>query len=263
MSRIFHTICVNVDPSNPGQFFACCGLLELAGRLSHGTEGWFENTQFCLTSEVSLANLIKEIACAELHQIDSNDDMGSPIEIQQPFNAFRLDWWQDDRSGGRELKVWAGSMSSFRIARAMQHAIREQQFSSKEIFDIGTVVYDPLEKEKKVEPFYFDARRGLNAHSIDVGFAPNDLNMTTVAFPAVEFLCLVGLQRCLPLKSNEQKIFRYFTWEKPIAADLINIAAIGLIPYITKYAYEFENWFRTGQKKHKAFRYAVRKNRGE
>ncbi|TWW08183.1 hypothetical protein E3A20_26890, partial [Planctomyces bekefii] len=24
---------VNVDPTNPGQFFACCGLLELADRL--------------------------------------------------------------------------------------------------------------------------------------------------------------------------------------------------------------------------------------
>src|SRR2546426_582302 len=34
---------INVDPSNPGQFFACCGLLELADRLWPGAEGWFEN----------------------------------------------------------------------------------------------------------------------------------------------------------------------------------------------------------------------------
>ena len=27
---------VNVDPTNPGQFFACCGLLELADRLWQG-----------------------------------------------------------------------------------------------------------------------------------------------------------------------------------------------------------------------------------
>ena len=37
---------VNVDPTNPGQFFACCGLLELADRLAPGTEGWFAKDRF-------------------------------------------------------------------------------------------------------------------------------------------------------------------------------------------------------------------------
>lgn len=32
---------VDVDVTNPGQFFACCGLLELAHRLCPGAEGWF------------------------------------------------------------------------------------------------------------------------------------------------------------------------------------------------------------------------------
>ena len=35
------SITVAVDPTNPGQFFACCGLLELADRLWPGAEGWF------------------------------------------------------------------------------------------------------------------------------------------------------------------------------------------------------------------------------
>ena len=35
------SIRVKVDPTNPGQFFACCGLLELADRLWPGAEGWF------------------------------------------------------------------------------------------------------------------------------------------------------------------------------------------------------------------------------
>ena len=35
-------ISVPVDPTNPGQFFACCGLLELADRLWGGAEGWFD-----------------------------------------------------------------------------------------------------------------------------------------------------------------------------------------------------------------------------
>src|SRR6266446_4280053 len=39
---------IAVDPTNPGQFFACCGLLELADRLWQGAEGWFEGQQFWL-----------------------------------------------------------------------------------------------------------------------------------------------------------------------------------------------------------------------
>jgi CRISPR-associated protein Csb3 len=44
------SIRVKVDLTNPGQFFACCGLLELADRLWPGAEGWFEftNHSFCL-----------------------------------------------------------------------------------------------------------------------------------------------------------------------------------------------------------------------
>ena len=34
MSESSHTIRIRVDATNPGQFFACCGLLELASRLS-------------------------------------------------------------------------------------------------------------------------------------------------------------------------------------------------------------------------------------
>lgn len=35
------SIRVKVDPCNPGQAFACCGLMELADRLCPEAEGWF------------------------------------------------------------------------------------------------------------------------------------------------------------------------------------------------------------------------------
>jgi len=38
---------VRVDPTNPGQFFACCGLLELADRAWGGAEGWFRQHEGC------------------------------------------------------------------------------------------------------------------------------------------------------------------------------------------------------------------------
>jgi len=38
-------IAIPVDLTNPGHFFACCGLLELADRLWPGAEGLFENEE--------------------------------------------------------------------------------------------------------------------------------------------------------------------------------------------------------------------------
>ena len=38
------SITVKVNVTNPGQFFACCGLLELADRLWPGAEGWFDGS---------------------------------------------------------------------------------------------------------------------------------------------------------------------------------------------------------------------------
>jgi CRISPR-associated protein Csb3 len=148
-------------------------------------------------------------------------------------------------------------MESVRIARAMQHATRSERFCESDLLDVGVIAYDPDNTEKKVEPFYFDARRGPNAHSRDVGFSPNDLQMTTTAFPAVELLCLVGLQRCRPRRTERPRLFQYFTWSRPIPTLLSAVATSGHLPDEGQVGYQFENWYRTGQKKHKAFRSAV------
>jgi CRISPR-associated protein Csb3 len=251
------TIRVNVDPTNPGQFFGCVGLLELSNRLWEGAEGWFEQDIFCISAGGELPDLIRISSQLELVQLDPEDDTSSPIEIVLPSGSLRLDWWLDELAGGKELKVWAGTMESVRIARAMQHAMRNNRFRSPDMFDVGLIAYDPDNPTKKVEPFYFDARRGPNAHSRDVGFSPNDLQMTTTAFPAVEFHCLVGLQRCLPAKTLQPRVFEYHTWTKPVPPPLVPAAVCGLLPHFARLGYRFENWYRTGQRKHKAFRSAV------
>jgi hypothetical protein len=112
------SIRINVNPTNPGQFFSCCGLLELADRRWPGAEGWFEGREFCIDTQGSQGDLITALTHVKLVQLDSTDDTSSPIEIGEPFRTLRLDWWQDDHAGGKELKVWAGTMESVRIARA-------------------------------------------------------------------------------------------------------------------------------------------------
>jgi CRISPR-associated protein Csb3 len=257
MTNLEPGIRVTVDPTNPGQFFACCGLLELADRLWGGAEGWFEVGAFCIASAGALSDLIECVSTAEVQQLDPEDNTGSPMKIGNPFRPLRLEWWHDERAGGKDLKVWAGTMESVRIAQAMQCAMRDERFLTAELLNVGVVAYDRDNPSNKVEPFYFDARRTPNAHSRDVGFSPNDLKITTTAFPAVEFLCLVGLQRCLPLKSERPRVFDYFTWPEPLPPPLLPAAISGLMQLSGQRGYRFENWYRTGQKKHKAFRSAT------
>lgn len=260
MSHPEANIRVNVDVTNPGQFFACCGLLELADRLWPGAEGWFEEGMFCVACAGTLKSLILSLVDASLQPIDADSKTSTRILLHHPFRKLQLLWWREDLSGnrdGRELKVWAGSMESFGIARAMQQVLRHDQFHTSDLFNEGMVVPDPDTPGNKKEPFYFDARRAPNAHSRDVGFSPNDLSLTTVAHPAVELLCLIGLQRGLPAKTSQPRVYDYFTWPIPLAPELVSAAVSGQLRFPESRGYRFENWYRTGQRKHKAFRSAV------
>jgi CRISPR-associated protein Csb3 len=252
-------ITVNVDVTNPGQFFACCGLLELADRLWPGVEGWFDEdgSAFHFVCAGTLPNLVDAIATARLVHTDPTDLYSSPLLMAEPFRPLSIDWWVTDQTGARDLKVWAGTMESFGIARAMQHAMRSDQFHNADLFNIGMVVTTPDRPNKKKEPYYFDARRASNAHSRDIGFSPNDLNLTSTAYPAVELLCLIGLQVARPAFTGETRIYDYFTWQVPLPPSLLLAASTGTLPLLGQRGYRFENWFRTEQKKHKAFRSAI------
>lgn len=257
-SRTAEAIRVSVDPHNPGQFFACCGLLELAGRGWPGAEGWFDEDAFLIRvpdvdrAKASLQELTLSLAGAGLEQLDVADDMSSAIEIGPVF-SIRLDWWLDEHAGGSGLKVWAGSMRNVRIARAMLAAMKAAAAHEEEMLNFGSVVFDPAEPDKKVEPFYFDARRGANAQALDLGFAPDTLHMTTTAYPAVEILCLIGLQRGRPTPvPKAPRVFDYWLWQTPIEARLIPAAVSGVLGRPAR-GFRFENTFRTDQRKHKAF----------
>jgi CRISPR-associated protein Csb3 len=129
------------------------------------------------------------------------------------------------------------------------------------VLDIGTVVYDP-ETEEKAEPFCFDARRAPNAHSRDIGFSPNVLKLTTTAFPAVEALAFVGLQRCRPSAiAGRRRQFEYCTWDAPMPIALAAPLVAGSVRSPGTRRFRFDLYFRTDYLK--AFRPAVLIDNGE
>ena len=164
MSSSASAIAVNVDVTNPGQFFACCGLLELAGRLWPAAEGWFDDGRFQLRATEStegglasglmssivncrLTNTMTDAQRARLDELSAMKGKDrqktprleeekkaleklrreEPIILLDPFN-LRIDWFLDDQAGGDRYKTWAGQQSVLQIATAMK-AAAENVFS--------------------------------------------------------------------------------------------------------------------------------------
>lgn len=274
---------IPVDLTNPGQFFACCGLLELADRLWPRAEGWFERRHFYIVMNsraYTLQELLTEVRRLEFDVGDDDDsddtddnvkaDSGliQPIEVRWSDDRFaiQLDWWSD-----KSVKPWAGSMKEKVILRAMLSAIdpthadpfndlRRVQYQSPTLGKNGK----PKKPQKK-EPFYFDPRRGNKSHPLDCGFSPDTHKMEAECCPALEALCFIGLQRARPAATDVANQSRYIVWTKAsdndpgLPANLVGPVACGMIPWPSLGTSVFNNYFRTDQRKHKTFSQAIPK----
>lgn len=252
---------IRVNVTNPGQFFACCGLLELAHRLWPGAEGWFEEDRFCITSPapgIGFSALGTRLREAQLAPDDSTADKKTcPLRLKLPPDAdatsiaaetsLRLDWWRDQAGGGADLKTWAGPQPVTGISQAMLRTAFADNAPDAHLLDRSAAV--------EVEPFYFDARR--YAHALDTGFSLDQIGADTMAFPAVEFLALVGLQRFRPRTTADRWTFEYLTWTQPLSAIPAAAAACGGIPLAGQRGYRFRLRFRDDQKRYKAFGFAT------
>jgi CRISPR-associated protein Csx14 len=274
-------ITVKVDVTNPGQVFACCGLLELADRLWPGAEGWFADQTFCIVAadhSISLVDLLNETRSMQFDVGDDSDagnddedDDGDVLPVNPILlkwkdgrNAIHLDWWSD-----KSIKPWAGSMKERIILRAMLTAIDPR--NSDPFNDIRCVYYQSPKltkagkpsKPKKKEPFYFDPRRGNKSHPLDCGFSPDTHKMEADCCPALEAFCFIGLQRARPAPTGFANRSRYAIWPKlspngrGLPASLLGAVVSGTVRFSGSTEYVFDNYFRTDQRKHKAYAQAT------
>jgi CRISPR-associated protein Csx14 len=238
---------LDIDLTNPGQFFGCCGVFELAQRLWPCVTAHFEGAHF-VVSDGDLKELVAKTAQAPLEVLEPANQTSSALRLAGPFD-LRLDWWKFERG----LKTWAGRMSVDRIATSLQRDLPNTL--SNGLFDDGHVVVGA--DGKKVEPFYFDGRRGATALPLDVGFSSDALSLETVAFSATELCTLLGLQRFRPRPSDVKlRVYRYRAWRASLPVTLAALAAANTLPDDGP-LFQFESAFRTDQRKHKAFSPAI------
>lgn len=207
-----HTIRIPVDVTNPGQFFACCGLLELASRQWRAAVGRFEAADFEISEAGSFSELILAIVNHPPSPTNPEDGGTSPFEFRKW--RLRVDWWNDDLAGGGSFKTWAGRQQITAIVRSMHDTFKHNLHSEQSLFNSPAVLYDSIDRAKTVEPLYFDARRAAQAKSIDVGFSSDAHGMMMPVYAAVEYLCLVGLQRFRPARVNDA--WTYTAWTSPL-----------------------------------------------
>lgn len=289
---------IRVDLSNPGQFFACCGVLELAGRVWPGTEGYFSfgDGAFRLSSERAdfdpelLIRRLGECTISGLSDDEKEErerleeecrrlkkakkklspedearrkELGTrarkgAVDLGSPFHVV-LNWWQAD-DGEATPKTWAGLQEIHKVARAAQDALTDIA-DIEHALDFGSVLRMPREyrrkepdRNKTVEPFYFDARRFASA--LNTGWSLDAQEAECIAYPAVELLSLTGLQRFRPRSSPDRWLFEYCAWGIPLTSGIAAVVANGCVRTSPLKTFRFRLRFRDDQKRYKAFGFA-------
>jgi len=242
--RATNTFSLALDPANPGHFFACCGLFELAARLHPEATAHFDGDRFIIRAPTTLAELLKQVSVADIRAVDDSDKPLTPIRIAD-FGLY-LDWWRFEGGGVGKLKTWAGQMSVRSIADDMRRAMAKGMGHADCRLD---EILFQCSQDNTGQPYYFDANYAVNAQAQDVGFSIDKLgkggvNIIPATRPAVELLCLIGLQRARPpLAVNErgkERLYDYHTWAQPIHIALVPAAVTGLLSPLGNH-YRFSN----------------------
>lgn len=225
------TFSVPVEPRNPGQFFACCGLLELAHRLWPGTEGWFEKSRFLVAhpKNGSLMDLLIPLIQCEVTRASeaATDPKTAPVLLGPPI-CLRLDWWLRDDGTPNLFKTWAANASSYQMFSKWRAPFEQT---------LAAIAAEPdqvLTISRRLQGSYgFDSDLGWDA--LNVGFSLNEHPglKELPTRPSVELLGAVGLERFFPAFNASEQLVEYATWRLPLAAPVARIAVLGGLPAVT------------------------------
>ena len=226
---------VQVDITNPGQFFACCGLLEVAHRVwcPGPAEGWFTDGQFWLArrdgKSAEVAELIKAVLECDVRAISVNDPKTDPIELGDPI-GIRLDWWRRSDGSTNLFKTWAANATSLQMFRKWREPLRRCLDSiNGQPGKILTLSY-------RVQGSYgFDSELGWDALRVGFSFNEHGGLRKLPTRPAVELFGAIGLQRFFPKCDGENHVVGYSPWRVPLTAPVAAAAALGLVPGVTLY----------------------------
>ncbi|MGA4645052.1 hypothetical protein [Limisphaera sp. 4302-co] len=227
------TLRVSVDLTNPGQFFACCGLLEVAHRVWQPgpVEGWFADEQFLLArcdgEPAKIDDLIDAALGCKAQTIQIDDPKIDPIELGDPIH-IRLDWWRRRDGSTNLFKTWAANATSQQMFTKWREPLRRCLGS------INGQAKNLLSLSYPVQGSYgFDSDLGWDALRVGFSFNEHSRLKKLPTRPAVELFGAIGLQRFFPELAEEKRSVCYSAWRVPLTAPVARAAVLGLVPGVT------------------------------
>ncbi|MCE5309332.1 MAG: hypothetical protein LLG20_16955 [Acidobacteriales bacterium] len=208
-----------IDPTNPGQFYACCGLVELFNLRGAETLSHFEadphvpkRAEFVLRSkrELDLTALLADLAAAQYAVLDHRDAAIAPVKAQIGSITIELDWWLDyyrQEKSEKGLKLWAGQVTPAKLFAELPGVLPREG---------NPMQFAALTKTK----FGVDPRAAWEP--INIGFSPNEHQGASV-YPAVELLAAFGLQGFRPVTSRRDGAV-YSAWLDPLPRMLCRVS---------------------------------------
>jgi CRISPR-associated protein Csb3 len=269
------TIRVMVDPTNPGQFFACCGLLELADRLwpEAGVEGWFADRKFCIARGGGLDELLQRLSAATvgssltdaelkrlgtLQSLDKRKrtpeivaEMGDlrtrwrleRLHLSEPFDLW-LDWWRDDAGERTDLKTWAAKVQVLGMVRDFHGLIKNLPWDESALTECLT-----QSVRADVLPFYFDSDAGARGSALDAGFSAYDIRTVmkghSLRRPLIELGSFIAFQRFRPRPVEGTDRYRFSTWVTPMPVCVAGVLGAAVVELPGTQCYEFRLFSRT------------------
>ncbi len=289
MSNKEPTIRIPVDLNNPGQFFACCGLLELADRLWPGAEGWFEKAdQFTIRNErlgpIALDQLCSKITKGDFTCLLPPEDRASLAELTERKAALnrqkkslpkeeekerkrlnskrivsgftlgspfdiRIDWWLVENCDGDHLKTWAGQQAIASIGKAIHESL--SLVRSDRLFDREALV---MRDGEAVAPLSFESGAPAQRRTSVIPRTRSVSRLVCCVW--TEFLTLIALQR-FALQPDLQAFFTFHAWREPLPPSVAALAAKGQFPQLVGCQGRFRLAGRDSGNRYKAFQQAT------
>lgn len=234
---------IPVDLCNPGQVFACLGLMEAAEILIGPAEGAYQwsgretRVTFCLAVDGPADPVLEVLRFLSKAEVKALAPAGSGLAAKEPGVAtltvegnlfpcprpdtpsalparlvgadgvaIPLGHWADGPASGRDnLKFWAGA-GGYSGAALTRDALDLVRLGDNALAETAR---DPFAlSAPQSSSFRFDWRRDYTA--LDVGFSPNEHGaIRMVGYPLVELLAAIGLEHARPQRPDPRDKLSY------------------------------------------------------
>lgn len=210
-----HRTKIQINPQNPVQYLACCGIVEIVCRFDPDISSqWVCNAmpEFIIDGKIGETPLLNCLIQAltdrsRWSRLPADGDEVTRLDVTFDLNGERrilcLDWWYETLDRQARIKnksawkMYAGNQTAYGISLDMVDTARR-------------IVADALPKtltdlmrlnRGMTGRFGFDPRSSRNA--LDAGFSANDLKIAIATYPFAELLAMIGAQFFFPHRTKE------------------------------------------------------------